>query len=120
MISFTIRSMLDEYNVEAVVAMAYTKNTDGNNAEHATIILIGKSNSGKSARKAALWCVWESSVSRSLQVISKLGSVVFYSSFYQMCVPFSFMIKRFHRIVNFSSSGLQPYQKVCASVVASV
>ena len=88
MISFTIRSMLDEYNVEAVVVMAYTKNTDGNNAEHATIILIGKSNSGKSARKAALWCGWESSVSRSLQVISKLGSVVFYSLFYQMCVQF--------------------------------
>ena len=53
------------------------ENTDGNNADYATIILIGKSNSGKSARKAALWCGWESSVSRSLQVISKSGSVVF-------------------------------------------
>ena len=79
MVSFPSRLnwMHDGHHVEAVGSDGLYENTDGGSAEHATIILIGKSNSGKSARKAALWCGWESSVSRSLQVISKSGSVVF-------------------------------------------
>ena len=81
MISFPSRLMHDGYHVEAVGSDGLYENTDGGSAEHATIIVIGKSYSGKNARKAALWCGWESSVSRSLQVISKSGSVVFNSHF---------------------------------------
>ena len=79
------------HHVEAVGSDGLYENTDGGSAEHATIIVIGKSNLGKSARKAALWCAWESYVSRSLRVISKFDAAVFYLSFCQMCVPFSIM-----------------------------
>ena len=75
MISFPSRLMHDGYHVEAVGSDGLYENIDGGSAEHATIIVIGKSYSGKNARKAALWCGWESSVSRSLQVISKFDAV---------------------------------------------
>ena len=67
--------MHDGYHEEAVGGDGLYENTDGGSAQRNRIILTGKSYSGKSARKAALWCAWESSVSRSPQVISKFDVV---------------------------------------------